>query len=95
MIREGRIAGIDFWDIYDWTWGETIEYIKVIQERFRRQNQDLSIISYVAANYILGQIGGQSENLTIEEMYPYWTQEEQDEIRYNRLYASLNSKTNS
>lgn len=92
IIQEGRIAGIGFFDIFGWTWGEVIDYITVTQERIRRHNQDLSIISYVAANYMLGQLGGSNERLTIEEMFPYWTQEEQDEIRYDRLYSSLNNR---
>lgn len=96
VIAEGRKAGIDFWEIYDWTWGEIQEYLMVDYERRREEYKQLSIISFCQAQVIAESIFGNGKLLVYEE-YPYWTDEEIAEIlteHYKDYFAKKIKKNN-
>lgn len=71
--------------MFDWTPGETLEFVDVVNERKRREAQQSAILffSTIAANSRI--MAG--ETLYIEEAYPFWTEEETAEIRKERLKA--------
>ena len=45
IIFETRVAGAGFYEALDFTWGEAIEFIKIYNERRKRENQDLATIA--------------------------------------------------
>lgn len=90
VVREGRIAGIDFFDIYDWTWGEIAEYVEITAERERRNNKALSLISFYGNN-VLCKLFGSKEQISVMEEYPFWTEEEITEAKLE-FYRSKFSK---
>ena len=85
MIFEGRIAGIDFFDIENWTWGEVVEFINVKNERDNRQFKEQSKIAYIQAGLIVSYISGNNTEMTVSEVFPYWTDEEQQEMKKQAL----------
>lgn len=87
VIREGRIAGIDFFDIYNWTWGEIAEYVEIVSERERRRNKALSLISFYGNN-VLCKLFGSKDTISVMEEYPFWTDEEQTEAKLE-YYRSI------
>jgi hypothetical protein len=92
VIREGRISGIDFFDIYDWTWGEVEDYVDVQYEKERRKRQDDSLIAYIQAQLTIRMMT-EKEPIILEEEFPYWTEEEQTELRIDRLKKKLLAKS--
>jgi hypothetical protein len=80
LIFEGRVAGIEFNDIWDWTWGEVLEFIRVVQERKRRENQDKAYIAFKEADLISGWIFEKKEMSVVEAFPTFWTSEEREEI---------------
>ena len=80
MIFEGRVAGIEFNDIWDWTWGEVLEFIRVVKERKRRENKDKAYIAFKEADLISGWIFEKKETSVVEAFPTFWTSEEREEI---------------
>ena len=50
IIFETRVAGAGFYEALDFTWGEAIEFIKIYNERRKRENQDQAIIAFREIN---------------------------------------------
>lgn len=92
VLFEGRVAGIDFWDIYNWTWGEIRDFVLVYNERERRKNQERSIIAFIHARLAAQMIFSDSkENLYVQNEFPFWTEDEQREMRIARLRQTIES----
>lgn len=88
MIREGRICGIGFFEIFDWTWGEVQEFVSCVYEKERRLYQNLSIIAARHAGLVT-RILSQGGQIDVPEEFPFWTEEERTELRIARLKRSL------
>ena len=71
------------------TWGEAVELIDVVNERERRKNKLFSVIGFETAIAINQMLVGDGKRLKIEELYPFWTEEECTEIRIERLKNAL------
>ena len=71
------------------TWGEAVELIDVVNERERRKNKLFSVIGFETAVAINKMLAGDGKQLKIEELYPFWTEEERTEIRIERLKNAL------
>lgn len=91
VIREGRVMGIDFFDIFNWTWGEVQEFVLVMRERNRRNYKELAYIETVHAHLVSKLIVEGGEVDPSQEFY-YWTQEERNAIRRERYKQQLLSK---
>lgn len=89
LVKEGRISGIDFFGIYDWTWGEINEYIQVIDERERRRNKNASIIAFSQINMLSEALSKDGSGKMIFELFPFWTDEEQKNAMVERYKQSL------
>lgn len=85
------VAGIPFPDIYDWTWGEIVEFIickneAETQELKIRANMDMKLANLIA-RMVMGTKGEQ-----FDVMYEYkwlWTDKERAEAKIERIMKSL------
>ena len=68
IIFETRVAGAGFYEALDFTWGEAIEFIKIYNERRKRENQDRAIIAF-----------RESDLTNITEVFPFWSEAEKNE----------------
>ena len=90
LIREGRIAGIDFWGIYDWTWGEISDFIFIQHEKERRRLKEQANLSYINASIIARMISGDGKRIDpVKEYSHLYTDEELKEIKIARLKSKL------
>lgn len=78
------MAGVDFFGVYDFTFGELLEQIKVQNEIKRRKNKDASVIAHGQAFLICNLIseGGSHQ---VYEAFPYWTEEEIQQMELEML----------
>lgn len=89
MIREGRIAGIPFFDIYDYTQGEIAEFVEAKNEADRREYKMQSVIASKQAMLISANFAG-TDLGQIYDVFPFWTDEEINEFRLAQVYAFFN-----
>lgn len=87
MLREGRICGIGFFEILDWTWGEVNEFVSCCYERDRRMYKNLSMISAKTAEYVVAIKNGHKVDPMND--FPFWTDEERKEARIEKLKRSF------
>ena len=87
MIREGRIYGLDYFGIYDMTWGEVEEYVSLCDERNRRRGKERAFLAYKQAELIVKCLNG--TQVRVEEEFPYWTDKEIAEIKLERIKQAL------
>lgn len=85
------VAGIPFPDIYDWTWGEIVEFIVCKQEADTlelksRATMDMTLASLIA-RMVMGKKGQQFN--VMDEYKWLWTQEERNEAKRKRILATL------
>lgn len=88
VVREGRIMGISFFEIWDYTWGEVQEFCSCQYERERRFYKELAYIESAQAHIVARLITEGGEVDPSEEFY-YWSQEERNEIRVERYKQML------
>ena len=82
------MAGIDFFGILDWTWGEVQEYVKCYYDRERRHNQHLAYIATRHAALVCRILAKGGSIDTVKEFPLFWTQEERRDAFINRLKSS-------
>lgn len=87
MIREGRICGIGFFEVLDWTWGEVNEFVSCVYEKERRMYKNLAMIASKAAEYVVAIKNGHRIDPTQD--FPYWTEEEHAEMRIEKIKRSM------
>ena len=78
IIFETRVAGAGFYEALDFTWGEAIEFIKIYNERRKRENQDLATIAFREAD-LMSQWIFKKEETNITEVFPIWSEAEKNE----------------
>lgn len=88
VIHEGRVCGIDFWDILNWTWGEVQEYVSCFYERERNLYKNLSTIA-ARQSILTCRLISSGGTVEIAEEFPFWTDEERKEMKLQRLKRSL------
>lgn len=81
MITEGRIAGIDFWEIYNWTVSEINDFIDVYRERMKREGQRRAMDYYEHAMLIARLFGGKDSGpIMVADVFPqYFTEKERED----------------
>lgn len=93
MIREARIAGVGFFDVYDMTTGELNEWIDAVSEKQRRDAQVQSIIAYrqamLTADAVLTKMNGVSSSYDPIDWFPFWTAEERKQIKRAQLIQMI------
>lgn len=88
LIYEGRIAGIPFFEILDWTTGEILEYIKVKNEQKHRELKQQSEMDWQHANVIVSMIGG--KKIDYLDQYDWLlTEQEKKSMRMQRAKNKL------
>lgn len=88
---EARIAGIDFNAVYDYTWGELLEYIRAVNERKRREHQHSASIAYHQA-YLISKLISDGGGTKLYEAFPYWNEEEINQFRIEELGHYMRSQ---
>lgn len=89
-MKEARIAGADFYGVYDMTWGEAGELIEAYTEREKRRTQVRSLIAYCQAGVLAREILGGDVGPVYDEM-PGWTDGEKARIRVDLLQAKMDA----
>lgn len=85
LIDEALIAGVGFFDVYDYTFGELIQIIKAKNERDRRNNQIQALIAKRQAELITMYVAGKGSDLKIYDIFPFWTNDEKREMLIEEL----------
>lgn len=67
------------------TWGEILECIEVYNEQERRKKRDTGILFYQQMNLLGKMFSPKAEIGKVYEEFPYFSQEELDEIPKARL----------
>lgn len=67
------------------TWGEILECIEVYNEQERRKKRDAGILFYQQMNLLGKMFSPKAEIGKVYEEFPYFSQEELDEIPKARL----------
>ncbi|MCQ2441710.1 MAG: hypothetical protein MJ077_01075 [Oscillospiraceae bacterium] len=79
-MKEGCIAGLDFWRMEDMTCGEIVDTVLARREARRRQAQDQSVIAYQQAGLIARAVL-EGKLPELYESFPFWTEEEVREMK--------------
>lgn len=90
VIKAGRIAGIGFYEILDYTWGEVQEYVDVVAERQRLADIRSARLLFTTTSALSKMFS--SSNGQIEFMQEYdwlFTEEEHKQAKINKLYNML------
>ena len=85
------VAGIPFPDIYDWTWGEILEYIRCKNEAQKdRLKADAAMLFKTAALIAKFQNGTNGAKLDVMNEFSWlWTDEERKEARVREIEAKF------
>lgn len=86
IVREGRIHGIGFYEIYDFTVADVLEYISIDNERKRNDEKRQAVMMFntvAMMNELLTSRTG--AKVAVYEKFPYWTQEEINEMRIKQM----------
>lgn len=86
LIKEGRIAGIPFFDIYGYTQGEIKEFVEAKNEAERRDCKNQSVIASRQAYLVAANMAG-ADTGSIYENFPFWTDNEINEFRLAQVYS--------
>ena len=91
LIRECLIGGENLYDIWDATWGEASQIVSAQAEREQRRLKSESVIAYCQAKCISIFLFGSEEDrdLGVEEIFPFWTEEESNEMKVARLKSRM------
>lgn len=89
VIQAGRIAGIPFFDVYDFTWGEVQEYCDVVAERNRAADIRQARLLFASASAI-GQMFSDRGQVDFMTQYQWlFTDEELRQARIAQLMGKL------
>jgi hypothetical protein len=95
LVHMGMASGAPFPDLYDWTWGELVEYIECSKERERDALRKQASMEFTQANLIARMVmGKQGSKFKLMEEYSFlWTDAERREAKKNELIANLTART--
>ena len=93
LIREGRIAGIPFFDIYSYTQGEIQEFVEAKNEADRRDLKMQAVVASRHAMLVSANVAGADAG-KIYEVFPFWTNEEINEFRLAEVYSFFQRNAN-
>ena len=74
------------------TWGEAQEYVSVMEERRKRDAQTQSIIAFCHASAVSQMIMGDGEEISVMDIFPFWTEDERNEVRRQKYIDMMMSK---
>lgn len=80
MISEALVAGITYFEIFEYTFGELIEIVNAHNEKIRRQNKTLSVIAMNHARLLTAYVAGKGGDLEVQDVFPFWTADEKKEL---------------
>lgn len=85
------VAGIPFPDIYDWTWGEIVEFIVCKNEAKTQDLKAQATMDMTLASLIARMVmGSKGQKFDVMNEYKWlWTDEERAEAKKQRIIASL------
>ena len=93
LIKEGRIAGIPFFDVYNYTQGEIKEFVEAKNEADRRDLKNQSVIASRHAMLVCANVAGADAG-KIYDVFPFWTDEEINEYRLAEVYSFFQRNSN-
>lgn len=87
----GLVAGAPFPDIYDWTWGEVVEFINCHNEAEKDKLRTDASMYFRTASLIVRMLGAKKgEKFAVTSEFGFlWTKQELMEMRKKQLYDQL------
>ena len=79
---------MNYFDVWEYTWGELLEIVNALAEKERTHYKHLSSIAYTQAMLTAQFVWGGNKNTSVEECFPYWSDEEKAEMqleKYKRI----------
>lgn len=75
IVHRGMVAGAPFPDLYDWTWGEILEYIDCKEEARRDTLRDEAAMSFRTVNLMMKMISAdKGAKFNVMDAYEFlWT----------------------
>ena len=85
------IDNAPFPDLYDWTWGEIVEYIECRSEARQQELRAEASIYFKTAGALAKMVmGGRGSQLSIMDTYDFlWSDEDRKQARANKRHRSL------
>ena len=85
------VAGAPFPEIYDWTWGEILEFVKCHEEAELEKERLNASMYFTTAALIPKLIGGQrGQKFTVMDEYSFlWSKEELKKLKNDRIEAKF------
>lgn len=80
LIFEALVAGVEYFAVFEHTFGELIEIVNAYNERTRRQNKTLSVIAMNHARLLTTYVAGKGGDLEVQDVFPFWTADEKKEL---------------
>lgn len=93
LIREGRIAGIPFFDVYNYTQGEIKEFVDAKNEADRRDLKNQAVVASKHAMLVSANVAGADVG-KIYDVFPFWTEDEINEFRLAEVYSFFQRNSN-
>ena len=89
------VRGAPWPDIYEWTWGEVIEYIACKDEARKEALRDQAMMAFRSASLTMRMIGAQkgTKFSVMEEFAFLWSDEERKAARVAELKAKLERRS--
>lgn len=91
LVNLGIQYGIDFPDIYDWTFGEIVNYIKAKKEANRKSRQEDALLLFKTASLVARFSNGTSgQKISMMKEFDYlYNDEEKIEARKQEVLRSF------
>lgn len=88
-------AGAPFPELYDWTWGELVDYINVREKNKRNDLRTQAMMNFKTVGLLSRMFSAQrGQKFNVMEEYSFlWTDEERNEAKREALKNSLLAKT--
>ena len=91
LVEKGIQYGIPFPDIYDWTWGEIVNYINNKKEMRRLENQENAMMLFRTASLIAKfQSGTRGQKIKVIDEFDWlYTEEEKKQAKIYEVLKSF------
>ena len=83
---------MNYFDVHNHTFGELIEIVDAYNERIRRQNKDISLISMRHAQLVVAYVAGSGKELEVYDIFPFWAKEEKDQIQVEKYLRYMRAQ---
>ena len=94
MIDDAVGLGGDLFTIWQWTWGETLAFIKARHEAQRHKMQDEAAVAFRTASVLTRMVtADRGTKFQLMDEYPFlWTEEERKQARVAAILADMEAQ---